>query len=85
MQMQFSQERIRAACKSGVEILTHKELVCPGLAPMAVGGDLTVLVQMLTAISIGELQVANVPPPEPEGEQKEDPPKLEGIEGGKKE
>lgn len=90
MQMQFTQERIRNACKSGAELLTDKDLRVP--APMAVSGDLTLLVQMMTSIVAGELVVMNAPQeqgaPPPEGEPKpEEPPKpeLTPVEGGKKE
>ena len=85
-QMQYNQGQIQQACKAGVQLLTDKDMKVP--AQMAVSGELTVLVQVLTALAQGELVAMNAPK-EPQtnksGEQEPPtPPDLTGLQGGKK-
>ena len=86
MQLQYSQTQIQQACKAGVGLLTDKDLRVP--APMAVSGEMTVLVQILTALAQGELVAMNAPPvpqTNKSGEQEPPaPPDLTPVEGGKK-
>lgn len=86
MQLQYTQGQIQQACKSGVQLLTDKDMKVP--AQMAVSGELTVLVQILTSLAQGELVAMNAPP-QPQtnrsGEQQEPPkPDLSVVEDGKK-
>lgn len=87
MQLQYSQGQIQQACKAGVGLLTDRELKVP--APMAISGELTVLVQVLTALAQGELVAMNAPPvPQTnksgEPEQPPAPPDLSVVEDASK-
>lgn len=84
-QMNATPQQIANAAAAGVELLSLKTLDVP--LGLAIGGQLSMLHSMLSAVASGELVMVNAPPPEqqkvPAGDGDGDPPGLSRIEGGK--
>ena len=87
-QMNATPQQIANAAAAGVELLSLKNLDVP--LGLAIGGQLSMLHSMLSAVASGELVMVNAPPPEQKvpaggGDGDPPPPGLARIEGGKKE
>ncbi len=80
--MNASSQQIAAAAAAGVQLLSLKDLNVP--LGLAIGGQLSMLHSMLSAVAAGELVMVNAPTPAKQPDGEGDPPGLSRIEGGKK-
>jgi hypothetical protein len=84
--MNATPQQIQAAATAGVELLSNKDLQVP--LGIAIGGQLSVLLSLLSALASGELALVNPPTPDQQAAGKEDgdqKPNLKEVAGGKSE
>ena len=82
--MNATPQQIQAAASAGVALLSDKDLKVP--LGITIGGQLSVLHSILSAVASGELIVTNPPTPEQQAAGKEDgdqKPNLKEVAGGK--
>lgn len=85
--MNVSPQQIQAAAAAGVQLLSNKELPVP--LGIAIGGQLSVLSSMLSAIASGEVILTSPPTPDQAAAGQKTPeeetpkPTLESVGGGK--
>ena len=83
--MNATPQQIQTAAAAGVELLSDKDLKVP--LGISIGGQLSLLHSILSAVKAGELILTNPPTPNQQAaENKEDgdqKPNLEAIAGGK--
>lgn len=79
--MNASPQQIAAAAAAGVQLLSLKELNVP--LGLAIGGQLSMLHSMLSAVASGELVMVNAPTPAQQPDGDGDPPGVARIEGVK--
>ena len=83
--MNATPQQVAASAAAGVELLSLKDLNVP--LGLAIGGQLSMLHSMLSAVASGELILVNAPPPgeqQPAGDGESSTPGVSRIEGGKK-